>query len=102
MLTQSAQQPILMSTGWLGRRWGLSEGSVIARHEVRSLCYLQCRDDNCFSQFKGMSKLKGGLEDWVARERAERAERSRHPAQRSSMPGAFDSEDEDMDATDED
>lgn len=25
-----------MSTGWLGRRWGMSEGSIIARHEVRA------------------------------------------------------------------
>ncbi|KAI8990550.1 WD40 repeat-like protein [Trametes punicea] len=71
-----SQQPILMSTGWLGRRWGLSEGSVIARHE-----------------FKGLSKLKGGLEDWVEKERAERAERARRRASSQyGMPGAFDVE----------
>ena len=29
------QEPILMSTGWLGRRWGHTEGSIVARHEVR-------------------------------------------------------------------
>ncbi len=23
-----------MSTGWLGRRWGHTEGSIVARHEV--------------------------------------------------------------------
>ncbi|CDO75481.1 hypothetical protein BN946_scf184935.g17 [Trametes cinnabarina] len=68
-----SQQPILMSTGWLGRRWGLSEGSVIARHE-----------------FKGLSKLRGSLEDFVAKERAERPERARRPASAQlGMPGAF-------------
>ncbi|KAI0651973.1 WD40 repeat-like protein [Trametes meyenii] len=61
-----SQEPILMSTGWLGRRWGLSEGSVVARHE-----------------FKGLSKLRGSLEDWVERDRAERAERG----QRSTTYG---------------
>ncbi|KAJ3010959.1 hypothetical protein NUW54_g2323 [Trametes sanguinea] len=81
-----SQQPILMSTGWLGRRWGLSEGSVIARHE-----------------FKGLSKLRGGLEDWVARERAERAERAqRRPSGQYGMPGAFDTDAafDDMDTSD--
>ncbi|OSD03189.1 WD40 repeat-like protein [Trametes coccinea BRFM310] len=81
-----SQQPILMSTGWLGRRWGLSEGSVIARHE-----------------FKGLSKLRGGLEDWVAKERAERAERAQRRASgQRGMPGAFDTGDafDDMDTSD--
>ncbi|KAI0825009.1 WD40 repeat-like protein [Trametes gibbosa] len=80
-----SQQPILMSTGWLGRRWGSSEGSVIARHE-----------------FKGMSKLKGGLEDWVQQSKAEGAERSKRAQRhtRTGMPGAFaieEGESDDMD-----
>ncbi|KAI0778307.1 WD40 repeat-like protein [Trametes elegans] len=70
-----SQEPILMSTGWLGRRWGLSEGSIIARHE-----------------FKGLSKRKGGLEDWVEQQTAERAERAQRRSQRSGMPGSFDTE----------
>ncbi|KAI0639524.1 WD40 repeat-like protein [Trametes polyzona] len=82
-----SQQPILMSTGWLGRRWGLSEGSVIARHE-----------------FKGLSKLRGSLEDWVEQDNAERAERARQRVHRSSMPGALSGldDDEEMDTSDDD
>ncbi|KAI0361487.1 WD40 repeat-like protein [Trametes cingulata] len=81
-----SQQPILMSTGWLGRRWGLSEGSVVARHE-----------------FKGLSKLPGSLEAWVEKERAERSERTRRGGQHFGMPGAFDSEPLlDTDSSDED
>ncbi|KAI0375121.1 WD40 repeat-like protein [Pilatotrama ljubarskyi] len=81
-----SQQPIIMSTGWLGRRWGLSEGSVVARHE-----------------FKGLSKLPGSLEDWVERERTERAERARRGGQHFGMPGAFDTEALlDTDTSDED
>ncbi|KAI0328495.1 WD40 repeat-like protein [Cubamyces sp. BRFM 1775] len=73
-----SQQPILMSTGWLGRRWGLSEGSVIARHE-----------------FKGLSKLGGSLEDWVEKNNAERSERVRRGATSYlGMPGAFDMEED--------
>ncbi|KAI0698404.1 WD40 repeat-like protein, partial [Cerioporus squamosus] len=67
-----SQEPILMSTGWLGRRWGHTEGSIIARHE-----------------WKGMSKIMGGLEDWVERKKAERAERAQRRGQRRNMPGAF-------------
>ena len=29
-----------MSTGWLGRRWGTSEGSVVARHEVSAVSFV--------------------------------------------------------------
>ncbi|KAH9898279.1 WD40 repeat-like protein [Cubamyces lactineus] len=82
-----SQQPILMSTGWLGRRWGLSEGSVIARHE-----------------FKGLSKLGGSLEDWVERNKAERSDRvHRGATSHLGMPGAFDiEEDYGMDDTSDD
>ncbi|RDX51000.1 WD40 repeat-like protein [Lentinus brumalis] len=76
-----SQEPILMSTGWLGRRWGHTEGSIVARHE-----------------WKGMSKVMGGLEDWVARQKAERAERAQRRSQRRNMPGAFgQSSDDDVD-----
>ena len=29
-----------MSTGWLGRHWGMSEGSVVARHEVSKRSFM--------------------------------------------------------------
>lgn len=48
-----------------------------------------------------MSKLKGGLEDWVAQERAERSDRVRRRAQRSGMPGAFEAEGDSMDTSEE-
>ncbi|RPD55853.1 WD40 repeat-like protein [Lentinus tigrinus ALCF2SS1-6] len=67
-----SQEPVLMSTGWLGRRWGHTEGSIVARHE-----------------WKGMSKVRGGLEDWVERRKTERAERAQRRAQRRDMPGAL-------------
>ncbi|KAH9944278.1 WD40 repeat-like protein [Epithele typhae] len=68
-----ASQPILMSTGWLGVNWGRSDGSVVARHE-----------------WKGLTKIRGGLEDLVERERLERGGQSRTLRQR--MPGAFEPE----------
>ncbi|TBU63826.1 WD40 repeat-like protein [Dichomitus squalens] len=68
-----SQEPILMSTGWLGRRWGLSEGSVIARHE-----------------WKGLSKLRNKLEDYVEKQKSERADRAqRRAVRRGTMPGSF-------------
>ncbi len=45
-----------------------------------------------------MSKVMGGLEDWVARQKAERAERAQRRSQRRNMPGAFgQSSDDDVD-----
>ncbi|KAI1788787.1 WD40 repeat-like protein [Ganoderma leucocontextum] len=68
-----SQQPILMSTGWLGRHWGMSEGSVVARHE-----------------WKGLSKLRNNLEDHAEKQKLERAERGqRRSKRRDAMPGTF-------------
>ena len=66
------QQPILMSAGWLGGGWGTNESSVIARHE-----------------WKGLSKMRYSLEDYVEQQRSEQTERvPRRPATRL-MPGTF-------------
>nr|VWO96723.1 G-protein comlpex beta subunit CpcB [Ganoderma boninense] len=79
-------QPILMSTGWLGRHWGMSEGSVVARHE-----------------WKGLSKLRNSLEDHVEKQRLERAERAqRRATRRDAMPGTFLAEASDEDTEMED
>ena len=58
VLNNALQQPVLMSAGWLGSSWGLSEASVIARHE-----------------WKGLSKMSYNLEDHVLKERLEAVER---------------------------
>ncbi|OCH96414.1 WD40 repeat-like protein [Obba rivulosa] len=77
-----SEQPILMSAGWLGIRWGSREGSMIARHE-----------------WKGLSKSRGAIEDWVEKQRIERNERVR----RRGMPGTFEvaSDDETEDGVSE-
>ncbi|PIL31836.1 hypothetical protein GSI_06540 [Ganoderma sinense ZZ0214-1] len=81
-----SQQPILMSTGWLGRHWGMSEGSVVARHE-----------------WKGLSKLRNSLEDHVEKQKLERAERAQRRAmRRDAMPGTFVAELSDEDTEMED
>lgn len=67
-----SQQPVLMSTGWLGDGWRSREGSAIARHE-----------------WKGLSKMRYKLEDHVAKAKAEE--------QDSSMPGTFTDSDSDLD-----
>ncbi|KAK7680553.1 hypothetical protein QCA50_016334 [Cerrena zonata] len=63
-LSWHSQQPIMMSTGWLGDAWRSREGSVIARHE-----------------WKGLSKMRYKLEDHVEKQRAEQAE--------AMMPGSY-------------
>ncbi|KAF7972185.1 hypothetical protein HWV62_18770 [Athelia sp. TMB] len=69
-----SQEPVIMSVAWESGRGG----STVARHE-----------------WKGLSKMKHKLEDWVEKERAESGERRRHPLTRH-VPGAFtDDEDED-------
>ena len=82
-----------MSTGWLGRRWGLSEGSVIARHEVsRKLQHYKTSSANPW-QWKGLSKLRNKLEDYGEKQRSERAERAQRRARRrEAMPGSFEPE----------
>jgi WD repeat-containing protein 23 len=62
-----------MSAGWESGR----TGSIVARHE-----------------WKGLSKMRGKLEDWVEKQRQEGQEisgRSRQssPLQQMHMPGAF-------------
>ncbi|THH33102.1 hypothetical protein EUX98_g1080 [Antrodiella citrinella] len=79
-----SQEPILMSAGWLGTGWGSREASIVARHE-----------------WKGLSKMKYALSDYVEKQKAERDERalrrSMLAGRTSSMPGAFgEDSDEDM------
>lgn len=66
------QQPVLMSAGWLGSGWGANESSVIARHE-----------------WKGLSKMRYSLEDYVEQQESERADRARRRAGLRAMPGSF-------------
>lgn len=67
----------MMSAGW-------DTGSVVARHE-----------------WKGLSKMHGGLEDWVERRKQEIAEPSirrsarQELARQRAMPGAFGSDEDD-------
>ncbi|KAK0465467.1 WD40-repeat-containing domain protein [Desarmillaria tabescens] len=73
-----SQEPVMMSAGWDSGRGG----SILARHE-----------------WKGLSKMSGSLEDWVAREESERhamenvRRSSRLATQRrrdfSLIPGAY-------------
>ncbi|GBE77655.1 WD40 repeat-like protein [Sparassis crispa] len=67
-----SEQPILMSAGWLGSGWGTREGSIIARHE-----------------WKGLSKSRGALEDYVEKQNLERTERTQRRAAKRGMPGSF-------------
>jgi WD repeat-containing protein 23 len=67
-----SQQPVLMSVGWEGGRYG---GSIVARHE-----------------WKGLSKMGNRLEDWVQKHEAEAAERSR-TSRAHTIPGQFFDED---------
>ncbi|KZT02499.1 WD40 repeat-like protein [Laetiporus sulphureus 93-53] len=68
-----SEQPIMMSTGWLGGHWSVREGSIVARHE-----------------WKGMSKRGGTLEDWVERKNAEADERGvKRRDMMRKMPGGF-------------
>lgn len=80
------QEPVIMSAGWESS----SGGTVIARHE-----------------YKGLSKMKGALEDWVEKQNLEqtsgglrRSSRLFHDARRREgrhIPGAYEpDEDEDM------
>lgn len=65
----------MMSAGWLGGGWGTNESSVIARHE-----------------WKGLSKMRYSLEDYVDQqnvERTERAERTQRRGAMRAMPGTF-------------
>ncbi|OBZ68544.1 LEC14B protein [Grifola frondosa] len=73
-------QPILMSAGWLGSHWSAREGSVIARHE-----------------WKGLSKSRGALEDYVEKQKSERTERAQRRARRWQMPGSFGAESDEDD-----
>ncbi|GJE85863.1 WD40 repeat-like protein [Phanerochaete sordida] len=70
-----SQQPIMMSAGWLGGGWGTNESSVIARHE-----------------WKGLSKMRYSLEDYVDQQNLERPERAARTQRRGAtraMPGTF-------------
>lgn len=69
-----------MSAAWESE-YGNS-GSVVAQHE-----------------WKGLSKLGGNLEDWVAKDLEERIEREQK-APRYHVPGGFTDEDEDEDDDD--
>ncbi|KIY73538.1 WD40 repeat-like protein [Cylindrobasidium torrendii FP15055 ss-10] len=62
----SGQEPVLMSAGW-----NTGRGSILARHE-----------------WKNLSKLGHSLEDWVAKDAAEKSERGSTPG-RLSMPGTW-------------
>lgn len=65
-----------MSVGWENRR-GLG-GSTVARHE-----------------WKGLSKFHHKVEDWVEKQKDERAERAnRRSARRGQVPGAFEHSEE--------
>ncbi|TCD68084.1 hypothetical protein EIP91_011537 [Steccherinum ochraceum] len=78
-----SQEPILMSAGWLGSGWGARESSIIARHE-----------------WKGLSKMRYMLDDYVDKQNQERDERATRRSQlrdAQTMPGAFaDSDDDDF------
>ncbi|KAH9835897.1 WD40-repeat-containing domain protein [Rhodofomes roseus] len=68
------EQPVLMSAGWLGTRWGNREGSTIARHE-----------------WKGLSKMNNRLQDYVEKQQQElpHAESARSLRSRQRrMPGS--------------
>lgn len=94
-----------MSTGWLGRHWGMSEGSVVARHEViKSFLSMDSgRTLTMLFQWKGLSKLSNNLKDYVERQKLERAERAQRRAQRrDAMPGTFVAEVSDEDTEMED
>ncbi|EMD41857.1 hypothetical protein CERSUDRAFT_110417, partial [Gelatoporia subvermispora B] len=80
-----SEQPVLMSAGWLGARWGSGEGSVIARHE-----------------WKGLSKSQGAIPDWVEKQRSERDERARRRTEQHAMPGSYDLASDDDDDDDDD
>jgi WD repeat-containing protein 23 len=69
-----------MSVGWANRR----SGSIVARHE-----------------WKGLSKLGHRLEDWVDRESAEYAERTRPRPTNVRIPGAFVDDEDDEAWTDD-
>ncbi|KAF5385331.1 hypothetical protein D9615_001190 [Tricholomella constricta] len=78
----NSQEPVLMSTAWENNQGG----SIVARHE-----------------WKGLSKMRGVLEDWVEKNRQEqqdisRLRRSGRLSNRRStqhIPGAFHEEDDD-------
>ena len=75
LLTDALQQPIMMSAGWLGGGWGTNESSVIARHE-----------------WKGLSKMRYSLEDYVEQQNLENAQRAQRAPRRGAtraMPGTF-------------
>ena len=64
-----------MSAGWLGSGWGSREASIVARHE-----------------WKGLSKMRYALPDYVEKQKAERDERAlRRSLLRGgpAMPGSF-------------
>ncbi|CAL1693996.1 unnamed protein product [Somion occarium] len=84
-----SQQPVLMSAGWLSDGWDSREGSVIARHE-----------------WKGLSKMRYNLKDYVEKQKSERSERANRRAglreAEYSMPGTFTDSDVDWDDGDDD
>lgn len=67
---------MMMSAGWDGGH-SLSK-SVVARHEWR-----------------GLSKMSYGLEDWMEKQNIERGERATRARRTLRVPGAFDSEEND-------
>ncbi|KAJ6601263.1 WD40 repeat-like protein [Mycena vulgaris] len=76
-----SQEPVLMSAGWESGRGG----SRVARHE-----------------WKGLSKMGGSLEDWVAKStqeaggrRSSRLQQLAARERRGTMPGTFESDDSD-------
>lgn len=73
-----------MSVGWLGNGWGARESSIVARHE-----------------WKGLSKMRYALDDYVEKQKLERDERAMRRSllrDGNTMPGAFgtDSDDDDF------
>lgn len=66
----------MMSAGWDGGR--SPPKSVVARHEWR-----------------GLSKMSYGLEDWIEKQNIERNERATRTRQTLRVPGAFDVEEDD-------
>lgn len=72
----NGNEPMMMSAGWDGGH-SLSK-SVVARHEWR-----------------GLSKMSYGLEDWMEKQNIERGERATRTRRTLRVPGAFDSEEND-------
>ncbi|KAG2120636.1 WD40-repeat-containing domain protein [Suillus discolor] len=72
----NSNEPMMMSAGWDGGR--SPPKSVVARHEWR-----------------GLSKMSYGLEDWIEKQNIERNERATRTRQTLRVPGAFDVEEDD-------